>query len=141
LLAAFAGILLAPPAAAATALPSLLSLPPWFFWMVWLVIYPALGIAVWHVWRTPASPVRQRALAYFVIFFLVNIAFLPLTALIPGLWTAFLLDLIGLVMALGLAWWFQRAAPASWVWLLPLLIWLPITTLNKVPGILALIAA
>lgn len=139
LLAAFIGIAMTDSARAVTGLPTLLNLPPWVFWMVWMVIYPAMGVALWHVWSVRQHSGGQTALFVFALAFASNLIFMPLNALLPGLWTAFLLDLVGLVGALVLAWAFRRVAPVSLPWLLPLLIWLPITTLNKLPGIMALL--
>lgn len=136
---AFAGFLLVDPTAPVVTLPSLLNLPPWFRWMVWIVIYPALGVAVWQVWRCRDRQAARPALRYFAVYFLFNIAFVPLTSLLPGLWTAFILDVMGLVGALVLWWFFRRATVRATPWLLPLLIWLPITTINKIPGILTLL--
>jgi tryptophan-rich sensory protein len=141
LLAAWIGFLLTDTSQPVTALPSLLPLPPWFFWMVWIVIYPALGLAAWHIWRARGVPGQRTAMLYFVVYLILNASFVPLVALIPGIWTAFLLDVVGLVGAIVLALLFRRVAPASVFWLVPLLIWLPITTLNKVPAILEVLRA
>jgi tryptophan-rich sensory protein len=140
MLSAFVGFLFADPAQNVQTLPTLLNLPAWFFWMVWIIIYPALGAAVWHVWRNRETASARPALIYFGLYLLSNMAFVPLTALIPGVWTAFLLDVVGLIGGIVLALLFARVTrPGVW-WLLPLLVWLPITTINKVPAILVLLS-
>jgi tryptophan-rich sensory protein len=139
IISAFIGFLLTDPSRSVQTLPTLLSLPPWFFWVVWIVIYPALGVATYLVWQTPTSLGRRMALVYFTLYLASNIAFLPINALIPGVWTAFTLDVIGGIAGIGLAVAFYRVAPRSLPWLLPLLVWLPITTANKVPAILHLL--
>lgn len=139
MMSAWLGFLLTRPQANDPTLPTLLDLPPFFFWMVWIVIYPALGVAVWHIWRLRGDTRARHALLVFGVYLLTNLAFVPLTALIPGIWTAFLLDVIGLVGGVLVAWMFWNSARKSLAWMLPLLIWLPITTINKLPAILELL--
>lgn len=40
--------------------------PAWLFGPVWSVLFLAMAIAAWLVWRTPTAPARTRALVWFV---------------------------------------------------------------------------
>ena len=39
--------------------------PGWLFGPVWTVLYAAMAVAAWRVWRTPDSPHRTRGLRLF----------------------------------------------------------------------------
>ncbi len=40
--------------------------PAWLFGPVWSLLFVAMAIAAWLVWRTPPQPARTRALVWFV---------------------------------------------------------------------------
>lgn len=97
--------------------------PAWLFAPVWTALYVSLGIALWLIWKVPASPHRRRALTLFFVQLGLNLAWswlffgaeMPLLALI---------DLAALIVAIGLtmrrAWW---DAPAATVVMVPYLLW------------------
>ncbi len=74
------------------------------FGPVWTVLYLAMSVAAWLVWRRPASRDRSRALTVYGVQLAVNAAWSPaffgLGALIggPGLWIA-----LGIIVALDFA--------------------------------------
>lgn len=74
------------------------------FGPVWTVLYVAMSIAAWLVWRRPASTLRSRALTAYGVQLALNAiwspAFFGLGALIggPGLWIA-----LAIIVALDFA--------------------------------------
>jgi hypothetical protein len=46
--------------------------PDWLFAPVWTVLYPAMGVAAYGVWRLGDAPGVKRALAVFVVQLLLN---------------------------------------------------------------------
>jgi benzodiazapine receptor len=97
--------------------------PSWLFGPVWTVLYLAMGIAAWLVWRTPGPGRARGALVLFLAQLIVN-----------GLWSwlffgwhlgawafADIVLLWLLIVATGIAFWRVRRAGA-WL-LLPYLLW------------------
>lgn len=78
--------------------------PNSLFGPVWTVLYVAMSIAAWLVWRRPASTLRSRALTAYGVQLALNAiwspAFFGLGALIggPGLWIA-----LAIIVALDFA--------------------------------------
>lgn len=74
------------------------------FGPVWTVLYLAMAIAAWLVWKTPESPERTRALKVYVVQLVLNSlwtpAFFGLGSLVgaPGVWFA-----LGLIVVLNFA--------------------------------------
>ena len=97
--------------------------PAWVFAPVGTALYVSLGIALWLIWKAPASQDRRRALALFFVQLGLNLAWswlffglqMPLLALI---------DLVVLLAAIVAA---QRAAwpiaPSASLIMLPYLGW------------------
>lgn len=107
--------------------------PEWLFWAVWLVIYPASGIAAWRVWERRRVADVRGALAAFAIVNVASAMFLPVTTLTggaPGAMT--LMDLNGVVAIGILTWLFARYDRIAAYWMLPYLVWMPITSLLKI---------
>lgn len=114
-----------------TAYPALWP-PNWVFWAVWLVIYPASGLAAWHVWRQRASADVRGALTAFALMNVSAALFLPISALVGGTPAVLtLMDLNGLIAVYALAWLFSRYSRPAALWMLPYLIWMPVTTALK----------
>lgn len=96
--------------------------PDWVFGPVWTVLYAAMGVAAWLVWRT-VTPVRERALALFGVQLLFNVAW-------SWLFFAFRridLALVGIVLlwmaiALTIAAFARARRAAAWL-LVPYLAW------------------
>jgi tryptophan-rich sensory protein len=115
------------PAAGVSAEPVSSLIPPWIFWAVWLIIYPAQGIALWYIWRLRTATNIGGALAWFAVAFVENLCFWLTSSLLI---TA-VIDTIGLVLAYMVAWVFRRYSTVAALWLLPWLLWMPITTIFK----------
>lgn len=107
--------------------------PEWFFWAIWLVLYPMLGISTWYVWRRRQEPSAKIALVVFIIHFIANLSWVPVvhatqsTLAVPVLMDIFV-DLF--VFATAIAYW--RASKTAFLWLLPYLAWNVFTTFIKI---------
>jgi tryptophan-rich sensory protein len=131
--AAALGLGLADPAAAPPLAYPALWPPLWVFWAVWLVIYPASGVAAWLIWRERRRADVRGALVAFALLNTSAALFLPISALVGGAPAVLtLMDLNGVVTVAALAWLFSRYSTTAAWWLAPYLVWMPITTALKV---------
>lgn len=80
--------------------------PAWVFGPVWTVLYAAMGVAAWRVWRTP-DPRRRLALGVFVVQLALNAAWS---------WIFFGLHRMGLAFAEILVLWLLIAATTALFW-------------------------
>lgn len=101
--------------------------PSWVFWAVWLVIYPAQGVATALVWQGRAMARARWALLLFAVAFIQNLTFWLSNSLL----TTALIDTLGLGLAYAAAWAYGRCSRAAAWWLLPWLVWMPLTTIYK----------
>ncbi|WP_425148227.1 tryptophan-rich sensory protein [Deinococcus sp.] len=102
--------------------------PPWVFWAVWIVIYPCLGVAAFLIWRKRQQTDVRGALLLYALTVVGTFFFLPVSNLTPnnpGVWT--LMDANGVVTTYALGWLYSRYEKATLWWLLPSLIWMPLT--------------
>ena len=107
--------------------------PDWVFWTVWLVIYPCWGAATWFVWRRRQEVNLRSFWRYFGLILIVNLAFLPISALTHGNPTILtVLDATGIILLPLTAWMYGRYARPALYWLLPMFIWGPITLALKI---------
>jgi tryptophan-rich sensory protein len=105
-------------------------IPAWGFIAVWLVIYPGMGLAAWHLWhqRTHNNPDYARVpLAVLTAGFLQTTTFWFNDSLrgIAGM------DATGVVLSATTVWVISRYSSAAARWLLPWAIWMPITLTIK----------
>ena len=105
-----------------------LTLPSWIFWVVWLVIYPCMGVATWCIWRLRQQADVSIPLVLFTVTLLQNFSFWLST----NVAMTTVIDATGLLLAYTLAWVYGWNDKAAACWLAPLLVWMPITTLFKV---------
>jgi benzodiazapine receptor len=105
----------------------------WVFWVVWIVIYPCLGVATAFIWQhRHAVPIR-RALICFVVLLAVTLLFLPLSAVVQGNPIGLtLMDASAFLLSYALAWVYGRVTRMALWWLVPLLLWTPVTLLLKI---------
>lgn len=121
---------LAPPGGLPASAPGL-QIPSWVFAAVWTVIYPALGVATWRVWRRRTRPGAAEALALFGVCFLFLLAFLPITAAAADQRVTAMMDVVGLACSYTTAWVYRRVDAGTLPFMLPLLAWMPVTTFLK----------
>ena len=106
--------------------------PAWLFAPVWTILYIAMGVAAWRVWRLPVSAEREQALRQFGIQLALNAAWSPTffgaNSLAGGLGVITLL-----LFAIAIT--IQRFHPldkiAAWL-LAPYLAWVSFATLLNV---------
>jgi translocator protein len=97
--------------------------PAWVFTTVWLVAYPGMGVATWLVWRTRGERDISVPIAIFIAALLQTLSFW----LTNSLHMTAVLDAIGVLLAYTVAWVYSRYRRAAVWWLLPWLVWMPIT--------------
>jgi translocator protein len=106
-------------------------IPAWLFVVVWLVIYPSMGVATGFVWQQRHNVDVTMPLMIFSAILLQNLSFwftnsLRMTAV---------MDATGMMWAFTLAWVYSRYSKAAAWWLLPLMIWMPITFIIKLASL------
>ncbi|HRQ00127.1 MAG TPA: tryptophan-rich sensory protein [Terrimesophilobacter sp.] len=119
--------------------------PEWLFGPVWSILYLAMAIAAWRIWRTPSSRARTTALTLYLVQLLLNGIWSPLFFAGYPLWgtaalwaaSVVIIVLAGVIVATIAA--FHRVdRPAAYI-LIPYLVWvLYATSLNI--GVAALAA-
>jgi translocator protein len=107
--------------------------PPWVFWAVWLVIYPCWGVATSLVWEQRHTADVKAVMALYFLTLISNTLFLPIANLSGGNPAVLsLMDANGVVSSWVIAWLYTRYTRAAGLWMLPLLIWMPITLALKI---------
>jgi translocator protein len=77
--------------------------PNWVFGAVWTVLYTAMAVAAWLVWRSN-TPGRRPALAVYFLQLALNLAWTPVFfGLYPALGSAALWLALAIIVALALA--------------------------------------
>lgn len=102
-------------------------LAPWVFVVVWLVIYAGMGLAAWQLKRD-VSTGAEVPLAVLVAGFLQTTLFW----LSDSLRAVAVADATGVLLAVTTVWVFSRYSRAAARWLLPWLVWMPITLILKI---------
>jgi tryptophan-rich sensory protein len=107
--------------------------PLWFFWAVWFVIYPGWGVATWLVWQQRNVADVRGAMAVYVTTLIGNTLFLPIGNLSGGNPAILsLMDANGVVGSWIIFWLYTRYSKQSGWFLVPLLLWMPVTLLLKI---------
>jgi len=105
--------------------PSVNVYTPW--WLPLSFAGSVLGVSTFLVWRKRREADVRLPLALSAVAFLQNLSFW----LSRSLGTTVAIDAIGLVLAYFTAWVYSRTSRAAATWLLPWLVWMPITTVLK----------
>ena len=97
------------------------------FWLVWLIIYPCMGVATWLVWRRRREVRVQEPLLIFTVSLFQGFTFwlsrsVQMTQIIDG---------TGFMLAYATAWIYSRYSKAAALWLSPWLLWMPFTFILK----------
>ncbi len=98
--------------------------PNGWFGPVWTLLYALMSVALWRVWRLPASPLRRLALVCFAVQLVLNAAWSPLffgAHSIGGALVVLALLIPSVATAIVLFWRIDRIASAL-LW--PYLAWL-----------------
>lgn len=107
--------------------------PLWMFWAVWLVIYPCWGIATWLVWQQRHTADVRGAMALYFLTLISNMLFLPIGNLSGGNPAILsLMDANGVLSSWVITWLYARYSNVATKFMLPLLIWMPITLALKI---------
>jgi len=126
------GFTLVPPLPPYPHLPFLYP-PLWFFWAVWFVIYPGWGIATWLVWRRRDTADIRGVMALYILTLLGNTLFLPIGNLSGGNPAVLsLMDANGVINSWVTFWLYTRYSKTARWFLLPLVVWMPLTFLLKI---------
>lgn len=98
------------------------------FWVVWIAIYPSMGIATWYIWRQRLDMDVSIPLVLFAASFIQGLTFW----LSNNVQMNSVIDMTGLGLAYIVAWVYGRYSRRALYWLIPWLIWMPFTTLLKI---------
>ncbi|MBC8151371.1 MAG: tryptophan-rich sensory protein [Bacteroidetes bacterium] len=107
--------------------------PLWVFWLVWLILYPTMGLAAGHIWLKRTEFDVRGTMTFYVSILLTNFMFLTIANLSngnPAIMT--IMDLNGILTALLLGWLFSRHSKTAFYYLLPLILWMPVTATFKI---------
>lgn len=98
------------------------------FSAVWLIAYPGMGIATWLVWQSRSEQDISIPLAIFAVALLQTLTFWFTTSV----YMTAVIDGTGLLLAYTVAWVYSRYRKTAVWWLLPWLLWMPITFSIKI---------
>ncbi|QDK77572.1 tryptophan-rich sensory protein [Spirosoma sp. KCTC 42546] len=107
--------------------------PQWLFWVVWFILYPTMGLAAGHIWLKRDEYDIRGAMIFYLSVLLTNFMFLPIANVSkgnPAIMT--FMDINGILTAVLLGWLFSRYSRTAFYYLLPLILWMPITALFKI---------
>ena len=107
---------------------SQLSVPAWVFIAVWAIIYPSLGVAAWQILTTD-----DRSGGILVPAVVLVVGFLQTTAFwfTDSLRATAVTDATGVLVSIAATVVIGSTSPSAAPWLLPLLIWMPVTLILK----------
>jgi tryptophan-rich sensory protein len=97
--------------------------PGWVFTTVWIIAYPAMGVATWLIWRKRGTADVGIPLAIFFVALVQTTSFW----LTDSLRMTAMIDATGMVLAYTVAWVYSRYDKVAVWWLLPWLVWMPTT--------------
>lgn len=107
--------------------------PLWVFWLVWIILYPTMGLAAGHIWLQRKVADIRGAMTFYASILLTNFMFLPIANVSngnPAIMT--FMDVNGVLTSILLGWIFSRYSKTAFYWLLPLILWMPVTTIFKI---------
>jgi tryptophan-rich sensory protein len=107
------------------------AVPPWVFIVVWAIIHAGMGLAAWHLRRSSAVDACVPLALLAVGFLHSNLFWLA-----EGLRSVAATDATGLLLAAVTTWAVARQSRAAARWLLPWLVWMPITLVIKIVALL-----
>jgi tryptophan-rich sensory protein len=102
--------------------------PPWVFAVVWAVIHGGMGLAAWRLRHSSSTVDGCLPLALLAVGYVHSNLFW----LAEGLRSVAGTDATGLLLAAVTTWAFARQDRPAARWLLPWLVWMPITLAIKI---------
>ena len=103
--------------------------PPWVFGPIWTAVYLFMGLASWLIWKLPESEDRTKALKYYFMQLILNLAWTPIffqmQMILGALIDIFIMD--GLVVLLSYMYYSLGSTWAAGL-MIPYLVWLTIAT-------------
>ena len=113
--------------------------PAWVFIAVWSVIHPSMGMAAWLVWRGREAPGRDvfAPLALLLVGFLQTFTFW----FTDSLRSTAVIDATGVLLAVAAWSAVRRHSRAGARWLLPWVVWMPVTFAVKIAVITGVLSA
>lgn len=107
--------------------------PRWMFWAVWMLLYPATGVAGALLYETRQSPEGTRAWRWFVVSVVFALLWIPVVqASGSQLVAPVLMDLASGLAGLTAFLAARRASIPAFLWLVPINAWGIITTVLKI---------
>jgi len=104
---------------------------PWVFVVVWAIIHAGMGLAAWQLRRSAAGESTVDACLPLALL-AVSYVHTNLFWLSDGLRSVAATDATGLLLAAVTTWAFARQSRTSARWLVPWLVWMPITLAIKI---------
>jgi tryptophan-rich sensory protein len=108
------------------------AVPPWVFIVVWAIIHGGMGLAAWQLRRSSSTTSSTVDACLPLALLAVSYVHSNLFWLSEGLRSVAGTDATGLLLAAVTTWAFARQDRAAARFLLPWLVWMPITLAIKV---------
>ena len=107
-----------------------LPLPAWFFTALWLVIYGSMGMSVWTLFRRAHGNLCVPMAVLIAGYLQTHVFWLT-----DSLRTTAITDATGMLLAGTAFWVVQQYSRQAVLWLLPWVIWMPITLAIKIAAL------
>jgi len=102
--------------------------PNWVFGPVWTLLYAMMAVAVWRVGMAAASPVRNWAIALFLVQLALNFAWPWIFFRAHALGAGLVEIVVLLLFIVATIWVFGRVSPLAARLMLPYLAWVAFAT-------------
>ncbi len=103
--------------------------PNWLFGPVWTLLYLLMGISLYLIWSKPASSIRNTALRFFVIQFILNFCWSIIFFNQHQLgWALVEIIVMWVAILVTIVWFGKLSAVAAWL-LVPYILWVSFASL------------
>ena len=109
----------------------ILPLPAWFFITLWVVIYVGMGITAWKILSLDTKSIKCIPVAILASGFLTTHFFW----FTDNFQTTAILDAMGIIISFTAYWVCAQYSRKATYWLLPWVIWMPITFALKITAL------
>src|ERR1051325_4189309 len=106
---------------------------PLVFTLVWVILYSCMGISFAYIWNERKRVNINGAITTFALLLFATILFIPVMNLSkgsPAIMT--MLDINGTLASFLYGWLASSYSRKAYYWAIPLMIWMPITTILKI---------